>query len=122
QRPGEVRGLGRDVEASGEPVAGERLLALETIADGGQHRHLPVGPDDALHPLGGESEILDVVLCGDCHGFPSFRPKGTRTFAGDSNSVMFLNSLKRSAISSSASRWRRPPPRSSTQNDAITDP
>ena len=33
ERPHEVRGLGRDMEAGGDAVAGERLLALEALAD-----------------------------------------------------------------------------------------
>ena len=46
QRPHEVRGLGRDVQARRDAVAAQRLLALEALADRGEHRHLPVGPLD----------------------------------------------------------------------------
>ena len=59
------------MEAGGDAVAGERLLALEALADRDEHRHLPVGPLDAAHALGGEGEILDVVLDG--RGHDSFR-------------------------------------------------
>ncbi len=49
QRAREVRGLRRHVQAGGDAVAVERPLALEALADRGQHRHLPVGPLDARH-------------------------------------------------------------------------
>ena len=68
QRAHQVRRLGRHVEAGGDAVAGERLLALEALADRGEHRHLPVGPLDPPHAFGGEREILDVVLDGRGHG------------------------------------------------------
>ena len=61
QRPHQVRGLGRHVEARRDAVAGQRLLALEPLADRGEHRHLPVGPLDAPHALGGERQVLYVV-------------------------------------------------------------
>ena len=54
QGAGQVRGLGRHVQAGGDAVAGERLLALEALADRGQHRHVAVGPLDAAHALVGE--------------------------------------------------------------------
>ena len=67
QRAGEVRRLGRHVQARGDAVPCERLLALEALADRREHRHLPVGPRDPPHALGGERQILHVVsLCG-CH-------------------------------------------------------
>jgi hypothetical protein len=40
------------VEARGHPVPGQRLLALETLANSGQDRHLPVGPLDADETCG----------------------------------------------------------------------
>ena len=61
ERAREVGGLGRDVQAGGDAVAGERLLALEALADRREHRHLPVGPLDPADALGGEGEILHVV-------------------------------------------------------------
>ena len=67
ERAHQVRGLGRHVEARGDAVAGERLLALEALADRLQHRHLPVGPHDAAHALGGECQVFDVVSLGGCH-------------------------------------------------------
>ncbi len=67
ERARQVRRLGRDVQAGGDPVALERLLLLEALADRGEDGHVPVGPDDALDTLGRESEILDVVLGGGCH-------------------------------------------------------
>jgi DNA-binding transcriptional MerR regulator len=49
----------------------ERLLALEALADRGEHRHLPVGPLDPALPLGGERQVLHVVTLGRCHeSFP----------------------------------------------------
>ena len=70
ERAHQVRGLGGDVQAGGDAVAGERLLALEALADRGQHRHLPVGPLDPPHALGGERQVLDVVSLGRCHQSP----------------------------------------------------
>ena len=67
QRAHQVRRLGRHVQARRDAVAGERLLALEPLADRGQHRHLPVGPHDAPHALGGERQILHVVVLGCSH-------------------------------------------------------
>ena len=61
ERAHQVRGLGRHVQARGDAVAGERLLALEPLADRGQHRHLPVGPHDPPHALGRERQVLHVV-------------------------------------------------------------
>jgi hypothetical protein len=62
ERAHQVRRLGGHVEARGHAVAGQRLLALEALADRGQHRHLPVGPLDPSLPLGREPEVLHVVL------------------------------------------------------------
>ena len=67
QRAGEVRRLGRHVQARGDAVPGERLLALEALADRREHRHLPVGPRDPAHAFGGERQILHVVSQCRCH-------------------------------------------------------
>ena len=67
QRPHEVRRLGRDVEAGGDAIAGERLLALEALADRREHRHLPVGPLDPPLALRREGEIFHVVALRRCH-------------------------------------------------------
>ena len=67
QRAGEVRRLGRHVQACGDAVPGERLLALEALADRREHRHLPVCPRDPPHALGGERQILHVVALCRCH-------------------------------------------------------
>ena len=71
QRPHEVRGLGRHVQAGRDAVAGERLLALEALADRGEHRHLPVGPLDPALALAREGEILHVVPFRRSHLFLS---------------------------------------------------
>ena len=69
QRAGEVRGLRRDVEAGRDADAVQRPLLLETLADRGENRHVPVGPLDADDARGSEAEILDVVAgCGRGHG------------------------------------------------------
>ncbi len=52
ERAHQVRRLGRDVQAGGDAVPGERLLGGEALADRRQHRHLPVGPHDPAHALG----------------------------------------------------------------------
>src|SRR5262249_18308846 len=67
ERPHQVRGLARDVQARGDAVAGQRLLLHEAVADRGEHRHLPVGPLDPRDALGGERQILDVVSLRRCH-------------------------------------------------------
>jgi hypothetical protein len=53
QRPHQVGGLGRHVQAGGDAVAAQRLLALEALPDLGEHGHLPVCPFDPALPLGG---------------------------------------------------------------------
>jgi hypothetical protein len=53
-------------------VPGQRLLALEALADRGQDGHLPVGPGDPPHALGGERQILHVVSLDGCHGSLAF--------------------------------------------------
>src|SRR5262249_53079865 len=42
--------------------AGQRLLLLEALADAGQHRHVAVGPEDALLALGGQACVPDVAV------------------------------------------------------------
>ena len=58
--PHQVRRLARDVQAGRDAVAGERLLALEPIADRGQHRHLPVGPLDPAQAFGRKRHVLHI--------------------------------------------------------------
>jgi hypothetical protein len=79
QRAGEVRRLRRHVQAGGDPMSRERLLALEALADRREHRHLPVGPGDPPHPFGGERQILHVVLECRCHSFLSSLSVGCRS-------------------------------------------
>jgi hypothetical protein len=67
ERPREIGRLGRHVQTGRDAVAGERLLALESLADRGQHRHVLVGPGDSSHALLGEPEILDVVSACRSH-------------------------------------------------------
>ena len=62
QRAHEVGGLGGDVQAGADAHARERLLLLEPLADGPEHRHVHVGPLDAQDALGGETDVLDVVV------------------------------------------------------------
>jgi hypothetical protein len=71
ERAHQVGGLGGDVQARRDAVAGERLLPLEALPDRGQHRHLPIGPFDAAHALCGERQVLDVESFRGCHRFPS---------------------------------------------------
>ncbi len=66
QRARQVGGLGGDVQAGRDAVARQRLLGLEALPDRGEHRHLPVGPRDPPHSLGGERQILHVVTLGGC--------------------------------------------------------
>ena len=80
QRPHEVRGLGRDVEAGGDAVAVQRLLPLEALADRGEHRHLPVGPLDPPHALLREREVLYVVALRRCHRVLSSASGGEQPF------------------------------------------
>ena len=62
QRAHEAGGLGGDVQAGADAHALERLLLLEALADGPEHGHVHVGPLDAQHALGGETDVLDVVV------------------------------------------------------------
>ena len=67
ERAREVRRLRRHVQAGRDPVPRQRLLALEALADRGEHRHLPVRPGDPPDAFRGERQVLHVVsLCG-CH-------------------------------------------------------
>ena len=52
ERPHQVGGLGRDVEARADPDPGQRLLALEALADQAQDGHLALGPLDPADALG----------------------------------------------------------------------
>ena len=61
QRPHQVRGLRRDVEAGADPQPVERPLALEPLADQAEDRHLALRPFDPPDALGGEAEVGDVV-------------------------------------------------------------
>ena len=58
----EVCGLGRHVQAGGDPEPLERPLAREPFPNQAEHRHLGVGPPDALPPLSDEPHVLDVRL------------------------------------------------------------
>jgi hypothetical protein len=64
ERPHEVRGLGRHVQARADTDAVQRLLGLEALPDGGQHRHLAIRPLDAAPALCGQAQIADVVIDG----------------------------------------------------------
>ena len=61
ERPHQVGGLGRDVEAGADAQAVERPVALEALADEAQDGHLALGPFDPSDALGGEAEVGDVV-------------------------------------------------------------
>ena len=61
ERPHEVRGLGRDVQAGADPDALERPLRLEPLADQPQDGHLALGPVDAADALGRQAEVGHVV-------------------------------------------------------------
>ena len=71
QRADEVGRLGRDVQAEAELDAVERLLALEALADRGEHRHVAVRPLDPRLAGVGQRQVGDVVvLCGCGHRAP----------------------------------------------------
>ena len=72
QRAGEVRGLGRHVQTGRDAVAGERLLALEALADRAEHRHVPVGPLDPPDSFAREREVLHIV--SSCRGHQPSSP------------------------------------------------
>ena len=39
----------------------QRPLVLEALAYGSQHLHLPLGPFDPAHTLGGLTKVFDVM-------------------------------------------------------------
>ncbi len=91
ERAHQVRGLGRDVQARGDAVPGERLLGREALADRGQHRHLPVGPHDPAHALGRERQILYVVAsCGRHASSPSSSQSSCEFSGGEQPLVLAL--------------------------------
>ena len=51
ERPHQVRRLRRHVQAGRDAVALEGLVTLEALANGLEHRHLPVGPLDPADAL-----------------------------------------------------------------------
>ena len=61
ERPREVRGFGRHVEAGRQPHAGERLLLLESLPDPREHGHARVGPLDLELAGGRERQVADVM-------------------------------------------------------------
>ena len=61
QRADQVGGLGGDVQAGGEALAGERLLHGEALADRGEHRHVAVGPEDLAQSCVRQGQVADVV-------------------------------------------------------------
>ena len=71
ERPDEVRGLGRDVQARRHRDAVERPLGREALADEAQDRHLGVGPGDPVLARRRERRVGDGA-----HG------RGTETGAG----------------------------------------
>ncbi len=58
----EVCGLGRHVQAGGDPDPLERPLAREPLPNQAEHGHLGVGPADALPPLSDKGQVLDIRL------------------------------------------------------------
>ena len=66
ERAHEVRRLGGHVHAGAYAHARKRLLALEALADGREHGHVAVGPQDAGKALVGQRDVFDVVVLG--HG------------------------------------------------------
>ena len=61
ERPHEVGGLGRDVQARADAQPLERPVALEPLADEAQDGHLALGPFDAADAFGREAEVGDVM-------------------------------------------------------------
>src|SRR5439155_11237246 len=60
----------------GDSVAGERLLAVETLTDRSEDRHLAVGPLDPAHPFGHKCKIFHIVSFRRSHSVLSFRRPG----------------------------------------------
>ena len=61
ERPHQVGGFGRDMEARADPQSSKGLLLLEALADEPQNRHLPLRPFDARDAISGQGEIGYVV-------------------------------------------------------------
>ena len=57
----EVGGLGGHVHAGADAHAFERTLALEALADAGEHGHVAVCPHDACKALIGKVDVFDFV-------------------------------------------------------------
>ena len=57
----QVGGFGGHVQAGGEGHAAQRLLAGEALANAAHHRHVLVGPVDALLAEGGKLQIFHVM-------------------------------------------------------------
>ncbi len=71
ERPDQVGGLARHVQAGADADAGKRPLRGEAVANAPQHRHLPLGPVDP--GLAGLSELGRVDHGTRVHG-PAYRP------------------------------------------------
>ena len=85
----EAGGLGGDVQAGADAHALERLLLLEALADGAQHGHVHVGPLDAQHALGGESDVFDVVVVAQVEPHSlSYRGACSESAGGQSQAVV----------------------------------
>jgi hypothetical protein len=52
------------MEAGAKPLALERLIFREALADKPQHRHLPISPFDSLAAGGRQTEVTYVVSVG----------------------------------------------------------
>ena len=61
QRQQQIRRLGGDVQARGDPDPRERPLGREPLADLREHRHLLGRPRDPGRALGREAQIGDVM-------------------------------------------------------------
>ena len=66
ERAHQVGGLGGDMQAGGDAQAGQRPFGREALADGGQHRHLAVGPLDPALPRR-QREVAHVMRNGCGH-------------------------------------------------------
>jgi len=70
ERAHEVRRLGGHVHAGADAHALERALLGEALADAGEHRHIAVGPQNALLPLVGQVDVQNIA--GLAHGLLPF--------------------------------------------------
>jgi hypothetical protein len=61
QRAHEHGRLRGDVQAGGDPNAGERRLRGETLGDLGDHRHLARGPGDPVRALRRQRRVGDLA-------------------------------------------------------------